>query len=217
MNDDELTDEEREWLGRVPEGVEPPPELRDRVVERLARAGEIAVRAPRPRGPGLAVAAGVLLAFAAGGIAGRMTAPEPRSAGDPAPAAPGPSRAASPVAGDYVLLLYEDGGYEAPGRSMAELVAEYSAWAERLAESGLLVAAEKLSDEGRIVPGIGPGGAGAGDPIPATSPLLGGALGTLTGYFIVRAEDWAEAAHIARESPHAAYGGRVAIRRIDPT
>lgn len=225
MNRDEdgLRPEERAWLERVPERVEPPPGLRARVVGELLDAGEIGSSARRAE-PGLArilrVAAALVLGLLVGGVAGRASAPPA-----PSPGVPGErgetgtqetSGAASQRAPRFVLLLYEDAAYSAPGRTPAQLVEEYTAWARALEEEGILVFAEKLSDDARVVPTPGSGEPGGAGLLPATSPLLTGGPGALTGFFVVRASGYEEAARIARDSPHAAYGGRVVVRRLDP-
>lgn len=190
--DEELTDAERDWLGRVPASIEPPPGLRAGVVAALTRSGSLR-SAPRRRSALLRIAAGLALAFVAGGIIGRGTAPDH-----------GPGAIVGSEAGaSYVLLLYEDATFRGVGIPEADLVAEYSDWAGTLAGRGALVAGEKLADGERAVAGRGETGA-VGD-------------GVLSGFFIVRADDLQEAERIAQESPHVAYGGRIVIRRIDPT
>ncbi|MGD2070106.1 MAG: hypothetical protein PVI57_15640 [Gemmatimonadota bacterium] len=223
-DEDGLRPEERAWLERVPEQAEPPPGLRDKVVGALSDEGEIgpAARRAEPGGVGrariLRVAAGLVLALLVGGVAGRVSAPSPGPPGEPTEAGPAESvAAAGETAPRFVLLLYEDGAYSAPGRTPAQLVGEYTDWARALEEEGILELAEKLSDDARVVPTPGSGGPGGAMLVPATSSLVTGRLGALTGFFVVRAASYDEAARIARESPHAGYGGRVVVRRIDPT
>jgi hypothetical protein len=129
------------------------------------------------------------------------------------------SAASSPIAAanakeKYVLLLH------GPARTVATtaaaaaadsatehaLVAEYSAWAGRLAAEGVLVGGEKLADE------------------PLTMLTSNGTVDTprftadeLGGFFIIQAADSAEAYRIARDCPHLKHGGTVQVRRIDPT
>jgi len=194
---DELTPEERRWLEQVAEEVPPPAELRASVVAGLAAAGAFKRRPPARfhRYRTFAAAAGIALAFLVGGLVGRATAGGPNGA---------PAPPAAPAGEQFLLLLYEDAAYDAAGRSTDQLVAEYAAWAGQLAAEGRLVAAEKLGEEeGRVVP------AGA-TPAPV-------ATGVLTGFFIVRAPGYAEAARVAQASPHTGYGGRVVVRRIEGT
>ncbi len=98
----------------------------------------------------------------------------------------------------YALLLYEDSGFD---RSQPEsaLVAEYNAWAGGLAQAGQLVGGEKLGTSVGV------------EPAPAD------ALGDFSGFFIVAVPNDSAARALARESPHIRHGGRVVVRRIDPT
>jgi hypothetical protein len=120
-------------------------------------------------------------------------------------AAPTRVAAASDSAPQFLLLLYDNGGGSStpisPDR-MNAIIAEYSAWAGRLAAAGQLVSAEKLSD----------------DP----AQWLGGSVATsdgatVGGFFLIRAHDLAEARRIAEGCPHLKYGGRIELRPIQPT
>lgn len=201
-----LTPEERDWLRTVPGRVDPPPDLRDRVVERLAAEGQMTAPARnRPRARTLALAAALAAAFLAG-------AGLERAGVLPTRAGPGATDRAETVGGArYVLLLHEDASYDPGDRTGAELVEEYAAWAGDLAADGRLVLAEKLGNDGVLVD------APETDPRPVPAPGLSGEEDALTGLFIIRASSWGEAARIARSSPHARYGGEIVIRRIDPT
>ena len=86
------------------------------------------------------------------------------------------------------------------------VVAEYKAWAGRLAASGVLVAGEKLADE----PITRLAANGASEMPRYTADELG-------GFFIIQAADSAEAFRIARDCPHLKHGGTVQVRRIEPT
>lgn len=81
------------------------------------------------------------------------------------------------------------------------LVREYAAWASTLADQGLLLGAEKLTDDG------GRRVSAAAVETPAESDI--------SGYFLISASDYAQAVEIARTSPHVRYGGTFEIRRID--
>ena len=152
---------------------------------------------------GLALAASLY----AGVIVGRRTAND-RDAG---PAVVTPT---APQKEKYVLLLHGPARtrpttpQQAAADSATEraLVAEYGAWARRLAAEGSLVMAEKLADE------------------PLTMLVANGSVDVprntadeLGGFFLIQAADSAEAYRIARECPHLKHGGTVQLRRIEPT
>lgn len=162
--------------------VPPPERLKSLVLQDLRARGVL-----RPRGPRwlslAAVLAGLGL-FAGGYLVGRRE-------GEPAAVAPGTPQ--------YALLLYEDDAFDRT-RPEASLVAEYSAWAGRLAVAGQFVGGEKLGLHVAVEPG--PGAAGLGD---------------LTGFFIVAAPTDSAARAVARGSPHVRLGGRIVVRRVDPT
>lgn len=185
-------------LRHLARDVPPPPDLEDVVVERLVADG-LAVRgaAAAQWRRGLRVAAALaagLVLFAGGWMGGRATG----------------GAVATPAAGRlFMLLLYEDDGFD-HSAGTAALVAEYSAWGRALRQSGALVAAEKLADDGGLLEGP-PGGT----TLRSGTPLAD--AGVVTGYFVVSAGSFAEARRIAQGSPHLKYGGRIAIREIERT
>lgn len=111
------------------------------------------------------------------------------------------------VMGQFMLLLYDRPGdwLGVPPERLERLIAEYSAWVERMQEAGRLVLAEKLKDEGGKV--LGRDGAVAHPDYAAAEEVLG-------GIFVVRAADYEEAVQLARSSPHARYGARTEVREI---
>ena len=130
-----------------------------------------------------------------------------------APSSPPLVTAAAPKE-KYVLLLHGPARTSptTPQQSAADsaaeraLVAEYSAWAGRLAAAGSLVMAEKLADDPLTVLAAN----GATQLPRFTADELG-------GFFVIQAADSAEAFRIARECPHLKHGGTVQVRRIEPT
>jgi hypothetical protein len=189
MDDNDLTEKEREALAALPNTAPLPQGLEDRVAEALRARGLVAGRNRlRSRGRTIfrsAMAAGLFLAGAGAGILwGRAPAPAPETGGL------------------YLLLLLPDsvpseGG---PDDERAR-VAEYGAWAETLRREGALVVAEKLQAQGRIVDAAASGA-------PVEGPQ---------GFFLVRARDVEEAQRITRTCPHVRRGGRVALHAVDPT
>ena len=97
------------------------------------------------------------------------------------------------------MLLREAPPTPMPDSAMRAIVAEYAAWARGLGADGRLVLAEKLADDGGRVLRASPD---------ARADVI-------SGLFVVRARDYAEAERIARESPHVRHGGVIELRRID--
>ncbi|MBL7851460.1 MAG: hypothetical protein JNN04_11205 [Cyclobacteriaceae bacterium] len=97
----------------------------------------------------------------------------------------------------YLLLLREDSTFN--GTDIPALVKEYSRWAEDMAAKNQLVGAEKLTEEiyqfGNLPSPGGPG---------------------ISGYFVIRANDLAEARAIVQSHPHLKYNGGIELRPIDP-
>lgn len=182
---------------RLSPELEPPVELEDAVVGALRREGLL--RRPESVGRGWLVAATVA-AFLAGGVAtwlvGRLPAPSPSAA----PAESGPV---------YALLLYQDSRFEeSSGSHRPERVEEYRRWLASLREAGRFADGERLASTGLVL--YGDGRSEAADPAD-----LSGAKGRLTGFFLIEAEDDAEATSIAEACPHLGHGGTVELRRIE--
>lgn len=178
-----------EELKRLPPAIDPPPELEEKVVGALRREGLVGGgrRAPR-HGWWWAAAACLVAAVAGWTVRGVVDAP----GGDAAALAEGQ---------DYLLLLTEPRPL-ATEKPESALVAEYRDWATGLAEEGKLVAAGKLDEEenGRYL-----------------GETTAAAVGTVSGYFVVRGGSLEEAVTLAASSPHRRYGGEIAVRRIEET
>jgi hypothetical protein len=88
---------------------------------------------------------------------------------------------------------------------MDSIVGEYRARAMRLRDDQKLVGAEKLRDEaGRWLD-------------PSGKLTLSEPDEHVSGYFVVRAQDYDAAVVIARASPHLKYGGTIEVRAIQNT
>lgn len=178
-----------------PFSLQPPDELEERVVERLCQAGllrrdtivqEVSMKSIHLR---WGLAATVLIA--AGVLAGTRIPQQPEQAADI------DTRPA------FALMLYEDRDYQAPAEGEhAARVAEYSAWARKLAARGDLVDGAELLDGGVLLHRDRP----RSEIVPVA------AEGVLGGYFVIRAESLEAAERMAADCPHLRYGGTVSIR-----
>lgn len=106
----------------------------------------------------------------------------------------------------YLLLLHEDPAAQTRSPSeMQSVIAEYSAWAGKMAAEGRLVDGHKLTEDGGRI-------------VTATSAVDGPyaeAKEVLAGLFVVKAETWDEAVGLARDCPHLRHGTRVEVREIE--
>ena len=187
MNNPQNPDELRE-LEKLPNEIEPPAALEERLVGVLKREGLIEVSGSKGLSPWL-MAAACLVAALIGWTARGF---QPAAAGEGAEES------------SFLILLSEPEPLQT-SKPMVELVAEYGAWAGGLAEENRLLAAGHLTPERMSL---------ASSSRPSSREPSELNLGTLTGFFVVRAEDLAQAAKIAESSPHIGYGGEIAVRAI---
>lgn len=191
-------------MSKLQEQPLPPAGLERRVLARLRSAGLIESATSREIDMkrvhlGWALAAAVLLAV--GIFVGRMPAASPQQAS----VAQQPANDAKDARAQYALLLYEDASYQSSGEpNSSDRVGEYSAWARNLAADGTVMGGEKLADSGLLL-----SASDSGSRLPQSD------VGTLTGYFVIRAQDDDQAARIAATCPHLKYGGRISLRRIE--
>lgn len=106
----------------------------------------------------------------------------------------------------YILLLYQNVAElkSLPPDQARARGQEYIDWASRLREQGRYVSAARLRDTPGTI--VAPGGEALPGP-----PIQGDM--SLTGYYIIRARDEAEATAIAQAGPHSKYG-TIVIRRV---
>lgn len=171
------------------------------MVDRLRAAGMLRdagfARAATSRArPALAVAATLAL-IALGALIGRATVDAPGADIEP--------RA------QFALILYDGPEFEAYTEdNYPERFGDYNAWFADLRAAGQFVAGEALDPTARVlVPGAD--GPSAEERLPAAPD------GTISGVLFIRAESYEDAVRIASSIPHLQYGGRVAVRRVDPT
>src|SRR5437899_5374072 len=100
----------------------------------------------------------------------------------------------------YMLLLHQVPHYnmDLPREKMLEMTKRYMAWADSLRHKGKLVGGEKLAAGGVRHLKVKDGKPVASDgPYAETKDVIG-------GYFVIEAEDAAEAEAIAKDCPHLA-------------
>lgn len=175
-------------LGELPVHEEPEG-ARSRAEEAARTAiGAEGVREVAGRRSRALTAAAIALAFLGGAGAGVWwSSPEPQEV---------PTSAAAATVDDgarYVLLIR--GGDSPDGEEAA--TAAMTDWARELFSRDRLLWAERLTAERGLRVGAEPGAGGGG-------PAVG-------GLFVIRAADREEAARIARDAPHLAWGGVVDV------
>jgi hypothetical protein len=108
----------------------------------------------------------------------------------------------------YLFLLHETPGdcSSLSPAQMHEEVARYGAWAGELAQRGLLVSGEKLSDDGGRHLRVGQ--LASDGPYAEAKDVIG-------GFFTIKAETDAEAEQLAASCPHLRGRNWIEIRRID--
>ena len=190
MNDDE---DIRGLLGPLFPQANPPAALEARVESSLIAAGLLRGGRGRRdwRAPLLVALTAGIACFAAGFGIGTARHSVDRG---------GPSDSRNTAR--FALLLY--------GAPLAQTspsdVEEHKRWAARLATEGHSIYGEKLAS-----------GGGSLLPSPAGATPINPPDSALQGFFVVSARSEAEAIEVARSSPHYRHGGRVVVRRIEPT
>jgi hypothetical protein len=112
---------------------------------------------------------------------------------------------------EYLLLLHENPG-DFSGLSpaqMQDIVAQYSAWAQSMAERGLMVSGKKLTDDGgRHLR------ASSAAPLASDGPYAE-AKDVVGGLFIIKADNDAMAEQLAAGCPHLRGRNWIEVRRVD--
>ncbi len=113
----------------------------------------------------------------------------------------------------YLLLLHEtpaDSATLSPAQ-MEDIIGRHQAWAQALAERGLLRGGEKLSDDGGRQLRLQ-----AGRPVASDGPYAE-AHDVVGGFYLLEADDDAAAEALALECPHLEGRQWIELRRIEPT
>jgi hypothetical protein len=114
----------------------------------------------------------------------------------------------------YMLLLHHTPAHEAPmsAAEIQEMIGRYQAWAQGLAAQGLLVHADKLTDDGGRHLRLKAGQAGS---VLATDGPYAEAHDVVGGYYVVKAGSDAAAEALARSCPHLTGTQWIEIRRVE--
>ncbi len=112
---------------------------------------------------------------------------------------------------NFMLILHDDpsafSGDITPAQMQA-VIAEYQAWAGKLAAAGALVGGEKLTDEGGKRMSLV-----AGKPRVVDGPYAE-AKEVIGGYYTIQAESYDHAVELCADHPHLQYGARIDIRQV---
>ncbi|MEX1140660.1 MAG: YciI family protein [Bacteroidota bacterium] len=191
MNDiPELSPEERKQFASLSRIQKPPSDLEENIIMELRDRNLLH---PPIRFFSLSRIAAAVALLLTGGAAGYFLSPSET---------PQSSQAQQPM---FALFLHETID---PRENTKALVAEYSLWARNLHTSGRFVTGEKLGTDGQIL-------MKSNDGIEAQE--IDFSTENLSGFFIIQAQDYNEAMTIASGCPHLKYGGKIEVRKIDPT
>jgi hypothetical protein len=111
----------------------------------------------------------------------------------------------------FMLILHDKPGnfkHMAPDE-LQRVVEKYMAWSGNLKQAGLTVGSNKLMEEGGKIVTRQKGELNVVDgPYSEAKEVVG-------GYFVLKAESYAEAIQLVRDCPHLEFG-RVEVRQVDP-
>lgn len=111
----------------------------------------------------------------------------------------------------FMLLLHRpvERGPRADPETVARVTRDYMEWADRTRAGGRLKAGSKLTDDaGRILRNQGGRIATTDGPFVESKEIVG-------GYFLISADDYAEACRLASECPHLKYGSYIEVRQVE--
>mgnify|MGYP001620133108 CR=1 FL=1 len=111
----------------------------------------------------------------------------------------------------YMLILRDDpDDFRALSpEEMQRVIERYRAWSARLLAAGKVVGSNKLADEGgKLVRGERGRILVKDGPFAETKEIV-------SGYWILRAKDYAEALELVRDHPHLASSGSIEVREVD--
>lgn len=112
-----------------------------------------------------------------------------------------------------MLLLHESttGFADLSAEDIEQIIGEYVAWSNAVAEQGKMVGGKKLKDEGGKSLMLNNGSLRVTDgPFAEAKEVIG-------GYFAITADNYDEAVQTAQTCPHLKYGGRIELREVEST
>lgn len=112
----------------------------------------------------------------------------------------------------YMLLLHSKPANDvalSPAELM-ELIGRYKAWSAQMAQQGRLSGGEKLTDDGGRVIRL------QGSQVIVSDGPYAEAQDVVGGYFLINADDDAQAVALAQTCPHLHGTQWIEVRRIDP-
>lgn len=111
----------------------------------------------------------------------------------------------------FMLILHETPGNwtSLTPEQMQRTVEKYTAWANKMRESGRASGSNKLTEEGGRIITRRRGELNVVDgPYSEAKEVVG-------GYFVIQAADYNEAVQLCRDCPHLEFG-RIEVRQVDP-
>lgn len=111
----------------------------------------------------------------------------------------------------YMLILRDDPAdfRELSPDEMQRIIETYRAWSEKMKAARRVVASNKLADEGgKLVRGERGRILVKDGPFAETKEIV-------SGYWILRAKDYAEALELVKDHPHLASSGSIEVREVD--
>jgi hypothetical protein len=112
----------------------------------------------------------------------------------------------------YMLLLHQSPDRPRPPGATPEFFAqvtrEYMDWADGMRSAGKLKAGDKLTDDaGKVLRASGGKLTTTDGPYAESKEIVG-------GFFIITANDYAEACRLASSCPHVKYGSYIEVRQV---
>jgi hypothetical protein len=110
-----------------------------------------------------------------------------------------------------LILHYEPKGVprDISPAQMQSVIAEYGAWASKMATAGRLKGGQKLKDEGGKQVSMASG------KMRVVDGPYAEAREVISGYFVIEADSYAHAVELVQDHPHLKYSRKIDIREVD--